>query len=194
MGITILIIGLLLSAAYIVLTYNHLIAQIEAIRTHQIQMNLRLDRRFKLFEALIGVVKKHMDLEQTLLKDVPDLYKQSQEAKLSGNDQARIASENQISALVTNFHLVFEHFPVLKVNLKCEQLREEIMNAENKLAYARQSYNDSIEAYNANKHAFFTALIVKAFQNQLEFDFNYWQVNKHSFGDSASYAVQLQTV
>ncbi|MBV8803270.1 MAG: LemA family protein, partial [Gammaproteobacteria bacterium] len=62
-GVIILIV-ILVIAGFIILTYNKLIAQIEAIRNNQKQIDIQLDRRFKVFESLINVVKKYMDYEQ----------------------------------------------------------------------------------------------------------------------------------
>src|SRR6201987_3331828 len=102
--------------AYIVLTYNKLIALIEAIRKNYKQIDIQLDRRFKVFESLINVVKKYMDYEQTTLKDVVALRNQAQQAKASGDDQGRIAAENKISQIASNLNLVFEQYPQLKAN------------------------------------------------------------------------------
>ena len=59
-GLIILIV-LLVIGGFIVLSYNKLIALIEAIRNNQKQIDIQLDRRFKVFESLINVVKKYMD-------------------------------------------------------------------------------------------------------------------------------------
>src|ERR1700733_9044559 len=105
-GIIILLIILGLGG-FIVFTYNRLIALIEAIRNNQKQIDIQLDRRFKVFESLINVVKKYMDYEQTTLKDVVALRNQAQQAKTSGNQEARIAAENQISEIAGKINVVF---------------------------------------------------------------------------------------
>src|SRR3984893_5922255 len=150
MAIGILIIIVLL-VGYVILTYNRLIAQIESIRNNQREIDIQLDRRFKVFESLINVVKKYMDYEQTTLKDVVRLRNQAESAKTLEDEKTRIAAENQISEIASKINLVFEQYPDLKANQNCIQLQEEIVNTENKLAYAKQSYNDSIEHYNATK-------------------------------------------
>lgn len=187
----IIFVAALLIGTYIVLTYNKLIALIEAIRNNQKQIDIQLDRRFKVFESLINVVKKYMDYEQTTLKDVVALRNQAQQAKASGDEKARIAAENKISDIATHINLVFEQYPQLKANENCIQLQEEIVNTENKLAYAKQSYNDSIESYNANKKAFFTSMIVGVFKTKLDFDFPYWQLSEEKVAESENYTVKL---
>jgi LemA protein len=189
-GIIFLII-LLIIAALIVFTYNRLIALIEAIRNNQKQIDIQLDRRYKVFESLINVVKKYMDYEQTTLKDVVALRNQAQQAKASGDENARISAENKISDIATHINLVFEQYPVLKANQNCLQLQEEIVSTENKLAYAKQSFNDSIETYNALKKSFFTGMIVALFKSKLDFNFPYWQISEDQIAANENYTVKL---
>jgi len=176
---------------FVILTYNRLIAQIEAIRNNQKQIDIQLDRRFKVFESLINVVKKYMDYEKTTLKDVVALRNQAQQAKASGDEAGRIAAENKISDIAGHINVVFEQYPDLKANQNCIQLQEEIVSTENKLAYAKQSFNDSIEMYNANKKSFPASVIVNAFKTKLDFDFPYWQLSEQKVAEQESYTVQL---
>lgn len=187
----ILIIILLVIVGYIILTYNRLIAQIEAVRNNQKQIDIQLDRRFKVFESLINVVKKYMDYEKTTLKDVVALRNQANQAQASGDEKTRIAAENKISDIATHLNIVFEQYPDLKANQNVMQLQEEIVSTENKLAYAKQSFNDSVEIYNASKKSFPASAIVGAFHNKLDFDFPYWQLSEQKVAEQESYTVQL---
>ena len=189
-GVIILIV-LVVIAAIIVFSYNRLIALIEAVRNNQKQIDIQLDRRFKVFESLINVVKKYMDYEQTTLKDVVALRNQAQQAKASGDEKSRIDAENKISQIASNLNVVFEQYPDLKANQNCMQLQEEIVSTENKLAYAKQSYNDSIENYNATKKSFFTSMIVALFKSKLDFDYPYWQLSEAKVAEQESYTVKL---
>ena len=182
---------LLVIGGFIVVTYNTLIAQIEATRNNQKQIDIQLDRRFKVFESLINVVKKYMDYEQTTLKDVVALRSQAQTAKANGDEQARIAAENKISQIASGINLVFEQYPDLKANQNAMQLQEEIVSTENKLAYSKQAYNDSIEHYNATKKSFFTSMVVIMFRSKLDFDFTYWQLNPEQTAQQENYTVKL---
>src|SRR3989338_8623088 len=184
-------IAILAILGFIVFTYNRLIALIEAIRNNQKQIDIQLDRRFKVFESLINVVKKYMDYEQTTLKDVVALRNQANAAKASGDEKARIAAENQISGIANGLNLVFEQYPDLKANQNCIQLQEEIVSTENKLAFAKQSYNDSIETYNATKKSFPTTVIVTGFRNKLDFEYAYWQLTEQKIAEQEAYTVKL---
>lgn len=187
----ILLLVILAVVAFIILTYNRLIAQIEAVRNNQKQIDIQLDRRFKVFESLINVVKKYMDYEQTTLKDVVALRNQAQQAKMSGDEKTRIDAENKISGIASNLNIVFEQYPDLKANQNVKQLQEEIVSTENKLAYSKQSYNDSIEMYNANKKSFPTTLIVATFKNKVDMDFPYWQISADKVAEHEAYTVKL---
>lgn len=176
---------------YGVLIYNKLIAQIETIRNNQKQIDIQLDRRFKVFESLINVVKKYMDYEQTTLKDVVALRSQAQAAHASGDEKTRIDAENKISSIASNLNLVFEQYPDLKANQNCLQLQEEIVSTENKLAYSKQSYNDSIELYNANKQSFPANLVVGLFKAKLDQLFVYWQLSAEKVAEQEAYTVKL---
>lgn len=189
-GVIILIVVLLV-LGFIVMTYNTLISMIEAVRNNQKQIDIQLDRRFKVFESLINVVKKYMDYEQTTLKDVVALRNTAEKAKASGDESARIAAENKISDIASNINLVFEQYPDLKANQNCMQLQEEIVSTENKLAFAKQSLNDSIEKYNATKKSFFTAFIVSLFKSKLDFDYPYWQLSEDKIKEQENYTVKL---
>src|SRR5690606_27691280 len=79
---------------WIISVYNSLIALIEAINNNKRQIDIQLDRRFKVFESLIEVVKKYMDYEKTTLKEVVALRNQAETAKTSGDEKTRIAAEN----------------------------------------------------------------------------------------------------
>jgi LemA protein len=188
MIILLILIGI---GGFVVITYNRLIALIEAVKNNQKQIDIQLDRRFKVFESLINVVKKYMDYEQTTLKDVVALRNQAQQAHANGDESTRIAAENQISKIASGLSVVFEQYPDLKANQNALQLQEEIVSTENKLAYAKQSYNDSIENYNANKKAFFTSMVVGVFKSKLDFDFPYWQLGEQKVAEQENYTVKL---
>ena len=176
MSTFLIVIVVLLAIAFLwgIGIYNRLIALIEAINNNKRQIDIQLDRRFKVFESLIEAVKKYMDYEKTTLKDVVALRNQAQAAKVAGDEPARIAAENGISQIASGLNVVFEQYPDLKANQNVLQLQEEIVNTENKLAYSKQAYNDGIERYNATKKSFFESMIVNLFAGKLDKFYEYW--------------------
>lgn len=183
--LVILLIGLFVSI------YNRLISYIETVRNNEKQIDIQLDRRYKVFESLIDVVRKYMNYEQTTLKDVVALRNQAQAAKDAGNTEGRMNAENKISGILGGINAVFEQYPDLKANQNAMQLQEEIVSTENKLAYAKQAFNDSIEQYNAYKKSFFQSMVVGAFANKLNFNFSYWQLTDDQVKQQEAYTVKL---
>jgi LemA protein len=171
--------------------YNKLIQYIEAVNNNNKQIDIQLDRRFKVFESLINVVKKYMDYEKTTLKDVVNLRNQAQASQEKGDLKAKMQAEDKISKIASGISIVFENYPDLKANTNVMQLQEEIVNTENKLAYAKQAYNDSIERYNATKKSFFEAMIVSIFKSKLDKTFTYWQISEEQIKASEDYTVKL---
>lgn len=190
-GLMLIIIIALAVFAWMVSIYNKLIRMIEAVNNNNKQIDIQLDRRYKVFESLINVVKKYMDYEQTTLKDVVALRNQALEAQATGDQQKRIDAENAISKIASNLNIVFERYPDLKANQNAMQLQEEIVNTENKLAYAKQAYNDSIERYNAAKKSFFESMIVSMFSDKLDKNFVYWNLPEEKITQQEAYTVKM---
>lgn len=186
-----IIVILLIVIGFIIATYNRLIALIEEVKNNQKQIDIQLDRRYKVFESLINVVKKYMDYEKTTLKEVIALRSQAQAAHAQGDEKTRMDAENKISQIAGGLNFMFEQYPDLKANQNAMQLQEEIVNTENKLAFAKQALNNSIETYNANKKSFFTSMIVSLFKGKLDFDFPYWQLDTKTISERESYTVKF---
>lgn len=177
--------------AWVISVYNQLIHQIEAISNNQRQIDIQLDRRFKVFQSLIETVKKAMDYEKSTLKEVVALRNQAQSAKESGDEKARITAENKISQIASGINLVFEQYPDLKANQNAMQLQEEIVNTENKLTFAKQSFNDSIETFNATKKSFFQAMVVNFFGSKLDKNFEYWALTETDAKSKEAFQVKF---
>lgn len=193
MGTFLLIILVLaiLIIGWVVGIYNTLIRLIEAINNNKKQIDIQLDRRFKVFESLITTVKQYMDYEKTTLKDVVALRNQAQQAKASGDEKGRIEAENGISQIAAGLNIVFEQYPDLKANQNVLQLQEEIVNTENKLTFAKQAYNDSIETYNAKKKAFVESMVVNFFKDALDKEFEYWSLPEETIKVREDYTVKF---
>lgn len=188
--IVILIIAVLLVFMAIGI-YNSLISMIEAVNNNKRQIDIQLDRRYKVFESLIATVKTYMDYEKTTLKDVVALRNQAQAAKAAGDEQGRIAAENGISQIASGLNVVFEQYPDLKANQNVLQLQEEIVNTENKLSYAKQAYNDSVERYYAKKQSFFESMIVNFYSSKLDKQFEYWSLPDEQIKAHEDYTVKF---
>lgn len=188
--VTLLII-LVLGFFWVISIYNALVGFIEAINNNKNQIDIQLDRRYKVFQSLIESVKKYMDYERSTLKDVVTLRTRAEAAKADGNEKARIEAENEISKIASHLNVVFEQYPELKAGQNVMQLQEEIVNTENKLSFAKQAYNDSIERYNAKKKSFFEAMVVRFFGDKLDKEFIYWSLPEEDLKLRESYTVKF---
>lgn len=189
-SITVLIILVILATALIVAMYNRFIRFIEAINNNQKHIDIQLDRRFKVFQSLVEVVKKYMDYEHSTLKEIVALRNQAQEALAENKTEKRMKAEDAISKMASTIHLVFESYPDLKANQNALQLQEEIINTENKLSYAKQALNDSIEVYNAEKKQFFQSIIVRWFKHSLDKNFTYWNLSDELKKNHEDYTIK----
>ena len=177
--------------AYIIVTYNRLVGLRESARNDFRQIDIQLDRRYKVFEQLISAVNKYMNYEQTVLKDVVALRSQAEVAKQSGNDGDRMVAENAISKIVSSgFKVAFEAYPDLKANQNVLQFQEEIVHTENKLSFAKQAYNDRCEAFNAYVISFPTNLVVKLFGSDFA-ALLYWQLSTEDVQQKEAYTAKL---
>jgi LemA protein len=192
MGILLFLIIIIVAlSGWFVGIYNKIIRLIEAVKNNHKQIDIQLDRRYKVFESLINVVKNYMDYEKTTLKDVVALRNQAQSAAASGNEKARMAAEDSISQIASKLNVVFEQYPDLKANQNALQLQEEIVNTENKLAFAKQAYNDSVEEYNATKKSFLESIIVSLAPDKLDKEFIYWNLPEDKISERENYTVKL---
>ena len=186
-----LLIVIVLALLWSLGVYNQLIALIEAVSNNKRQIDIQLDRRFKVFESLISAVKQYMDYEKTTLKDVVTLRNQAQSAKAVGDEKSRVLAEEGISKIASGLHVVFEQYPDLKAHENVLQLQEEVVNTENKLAYSKQAYNDSIERYNAKKKSLIEAMIVSFFSTTLDKTFEYWGLPDATIQAREDYTVKF---
>lgn len=176
---------------WFVMIYNKLIRMIEAVNSNKNQIDVQLDRRYKVYESLIEVVKKYMDYEKTTLKEVVALRSQAQQSVASGDESGRIKAEDAISKIAPALNLVFEQYPDLKADKNALQLQEEIVSTENKLTFSKQSYNDSIEQYLATRKSLLESFVVGMFPSKLLKEFIYWGINDDARKKHEEYKVKL---
>jgi len=109
------------------------------------QIDVQLKRRHDLIPNLVEVVKNYMGYEQEGLENVTKARNLAMAAK--GPAEAGRA-EAALSGALGNLYVVMENYPDLKANQNVAQLQEELTSTENKIAFARQYYNDNVMRYN----------------------------------------------
>lgn len=136
---------------WLIAVYNGLVSGRNQAQTAWSQIDVQLKRRHDLIPNLVQVVKDAMGYEQETLTKV--IQARNAAAAASGPAQAGPAEALLTQATRGLFALV-ESYPQLKANDNVKQLQEELTTTENKVAFARQFYNDSVNAYNNRRQSF----------------------------------------
>ena len=142
--------------------YNGLVTARNAFKNAFAQIDVQLQRRFDLIPNLVEVAKKYMAHERETLEAVIAARSAAQSglaaAKASPGDPAAMAqlaaAQGQLNAGLGRLLAVAEAYPDLKANQNMMQLSEELTSTENKVAFARQAFNDMAMAYNNKREVF----------------------------------------
>jgi len=125
--------------------YNRFIRLSNRIDNSLGQINVQLKRRADLIPNLIEAVKGFMKQEKSIMKSVTDARK----ALISAKDlPEKMKANNKLEGFLGRLFAIAENYPDLKSNTNFLQLQNELTVKEDKVAYSRQFYNDSILAYN----------------------------------------------
>ncbi len=161
--ILIVIIGLPVLAALIgVLLYNKLVALKNQVEAAWSQIDVQLRRRTDLIPNLVEVVKDYMSYEQETLTKVVEARNQAVAAREQGRE-ATIAAEGVLTQALGRLFALSENYPELRSNQNVASLQEELSTTENKIAFARQHYNDSAMGLNTAIETFPSNLIANRF-------------------------------
>jgi LemA protein len=159
----IVIIGILvvLGGMFAVL-YNRLVGRRNQVDNSWSQIDVQLKRRYDLIPNLVEAVKDYMQYEQETLAKVTEARAAAINAGAAG-PQAQAQAENMLSGALKSLFAVAENYPDLKANQNVMSLQEELTATENKIAFARQFYNDSVLTYNNAIQMFPTNIIAGMF-------------------------------
>ena len=142
--------------------YNGLVTARNGYKNAFAQIDVQLQRRFDLIPNLVEVAKKYMAHERETLEAVIAARSAAQSglaaAKASPGDPEAMAqlaaAQGQLNAGLGRLLAVAEAYPDLKANQNMMQLTEELTSTENKVAFARQAFNDAVMGYNNRREAF----------------------------------------
>jgi len=125
--------------------YNSLIQLRNKVKNAWSQIDVQLQRRFDLIPNLVDTVKGYMDHEKGVLEQISKLRTSWADASTMTE---KAVLDTQISESLKTIMAISENYPDLKANTNFTELQEELRNTENKIAYARQFYNDCTTRYN----------------------------------------------
>ena len=147
-----IIVGILVAIGlWLIAVYNGLVGSRNQSQTAWSQIDVQLKRRHDLIPNLVQVVKDAMGYEQETLTKIVEARNAA--AAASGPAQAGPA-EAALSQATRGLFALMENYPQLKANDNVKQLQEELTTTENKISFARQFYNDSVNSYNTRRQTF----------------------------------------
>lgn len=168
-SIVILIIIILL-VLYSISIYNQLVNLKNRMLNLFSQIDVQLKRRYDLIPNLVNVAKEYMSHERETLEAVINARNKASSVLNSFKDNLDGQSMNQLMSAENNLknamgglNFVMEAYPELKANQNMMQLSEELSSTENKIAFARQAFNDSVMEYNIYKQSFPQVILAGSF-------------------------------
>jgi len=170
-ALIILVVVLVLLALFLVSQYNRLVSLRNRFKNAFAQIDVQLKRRYDLIPNLVEIAKGYMKHERETLEAVIAARNQASHAeKRAAADpgdpdavRGLLGAEQALTGTLGRFFALSEAYPDLKANQNMLSLQEELSSTENKVAFARQGYNDAVMQYNTARESFPTVLIAGMF-------------------------------
>ncbi|MEO0137367.1 MAG: LemA family protein [candidate division WOR-3 bacterium] len=155
-----LIIIIILLVLWVFAIYNSLVTKRARVDNGWAQIDVQLKRRYDLIPNLVETVKGYAAHEKEVLEKVAELRSRAMGAT---NPKEAAEANNMLSTTLKTLFAVAENYPQLKANENFMRLQEELTATENKIAFARQFYNDVVMDYNATIQKFPQTIIASTF-------------------------------
>jgi LemA protein len=158
----------LLLAGFVLVNYNALVRARNAYARSYAQIDVQLTRRHDLIPNLVETAKGYLAHERQTLEAVINARSAAVTAQASASAGAEelgalAGAENLLTQALGQLFALAEGYPNLKANQNMLDLQEELTTTENRIAFARQAYNDAVMEYNTRRQVFPSSLIAGAF-------------------------------
>jgi len=171
LALVIIVAVLLFAVMFVIGIYNKLVTLRNRFKNAWAQIDVQLKRRYDLIPNLVETAKGYLKHERGTLEAVIAARNAASSANTRvaadpSNPEAMkalIAAEGTLSGTLGRLFALSEAYPDLKANTTMMSLMEELTSTENKVSFARQSYNDSVMVYNTQREVFPSNIIAGMF-------------------------------
>ena len=167
----IIVVALVALVGWVVGLYNGLVVLKNRFKNAFAQIDVQLRRRYDLIPNLVETAKGYLKHERETLTAVIEARNQAAGAAKAlaaapGDPSAVKAfasAESGLAGLLSRLMVVVERYPELKADAQMSRVMEELSSTENRIAFARQAYNDAVTEYNTKRELFPTSIVAGMF-------------------------------
>jgi LemA protein len=171
MSLIVILIIIVLVVLFMISTYNGLVTARNGFKNAFAQIDVQLTRRYDLIPNLVEIAKGYMKHERETLEAVilarngavSGLKAAAVDPANAAAVQQLAGAENQLGGALGRLFALAESYPDLKANQNMMQLSEELTSTENKVAFARQAYNDAVMNYNNHREVFPASMVANMY-------------------------------
>ena len=167
----IIVVALVALIAWVVGLYNGLVVLKNRFKNAFAQIDVQLRRRYDLIPNLVETAKGYLKHERETLTAVIEARNQAAGAAkalaAAPGDPSAVkafaAAESGLAGLLSRLMVVVERYPELKADAQMSRVMEELSSTENRIAFARQAYNDAVTEYNTKREIFPSSIVAGIF-------------------------------
>ena len=167
----IIVVALVALVGWVVGLYNGLVVLKNRFKNAFAQIDVQLRRRYDLIPNLVETAKGYLKHERETLTAVIEARNQAAGAAKAlaaapgdlSAVKAFASAESGLAGLLSRLMVVVERYPELKADAQMSRVMEELSSTENRIAFARQAYNDAVTEYNTRRELFPTSIVAGIF-------------------------------